>query len=109
MSGTYVVKRTITDSSSPLTYNMSKRTMRVFTEIDQLMLQQFGELPEPLLKQTDGNFAIRSSPQLIISFKNESNNAVLSITSPGSYIESGARIGNADVKTFHGAAFENLK
>ncbi len=83
--------------------------MRVFTEMDQLMLQRFGELPEPLLKQAAGTFAIRSSPRRIISFKNENNNIVLSITSPGSFIESGARIGNADVKTFHGAAFENLK
>ncbi len=79
------------------------------TEIYQLMLQVFGELPEPILNQADGTFAILSSPGRIISFKNENNNAVLSITSPGSYIESGARIGNADVKTFHGAAFENLK
>ncbi len=110
MAGTYIVKRTITDSSSPLTYNMSKRTMRVFTEIDQLMLQQFGELPEPIFKQADGNFAISSNPGLIISFKNENNNAVLNIsTSAGAYIDSGARIGNADVKTFHRAAFENLK
>jgi hypothetical protein len=109
MPGTYIVKRTITNSSSPLTHNMWKRTIRVFTEIDQLMLQQFGELPEPLLKQADGNFAIPSNPSLIISIKNENNNAVLSITSPRSYIESGARIGNADVKTFHGTAFENLK
>ncbi|MBA3673880.1 MAG: beta-lactamase family protein [Chitinophagaceae bacterium] len=109
MAGTYIVKRTNIDSSSPLTFNMWKRTIRVFTELEQLMMQRFGELPEPLLKQADGAFAIRSSPQLIISFKNENNNAVLSITSPGSYIESGARIGNADVKTFHGAAFENLK
>jgi hypothetical protein len=109
MAGTYIVKRTNIDSSSPLTFNMWKRTIRVFTELEQLMMQRFGELPEPLLKQADGAFAIRSSPQLIISFKNENNNAVLSITSPGSYIESGARIGNADVKTFHNAAFENLK
>jgi hypothetical protein len=109
MAGTYIVKGTITDSSSPLTNNMRKRTIRVFTEIDQLMLQEFGELPEPLFKQADGNFVIRSSPQIIFSFKSENNKIVLSITSPRSYFESGARIGNADVKTFHGAAFENLK
>jgi hypothetical protein len=75
----------------------------------KLMMQWFGELPEPLLKQADGSFAIRLQPGLGISFKSENNNTVLSITSPRSYIESGARIGNADVKTFHGAAFENLK
>ncbi len=109
MAGTYVVKRKLIGNSTSLTYNMYKRTIRVFTEIDQIMLQQFGELPEPLLKQAAGNFAISSNPGLIISFKSENNNAVLSITSPGSYIESGARIGNADVKTFHHAAFENLK
>ncbi len=51
------------------------------------------ELPEPILNQADGTFAILSNPGLIISFKSENNNAILSITSPGSYIESGARIG----------------
>jgi hypothetical protein len=109
MTGTYIVKGSITDSSAALTYNMWKRTIRVFTELDQLMMQWFGELPEPLLKQADGSFAIRSQPGLGISFKSENNNTVLSITSARSYIESGSRIGNADVKTFHGAAFENLK
>jgi CubicO group peptidase (beta-lactamase class C family) len=109
LAGTYIVKRTVTNSSSPLTYNMEKRTMRVFTEIDQLMLQQFGELPEPLLKQADGTFEVKTGWQrMIISFKNENNNIVMSIVQPN-YIDSGARIGNADVKTFHGAAFENLK
>ncbi len=109
MAGTYIVKRTVTNSSSPLTYNMGKRTIRVFTEIDQLMLQQFGELPEPLLKQADGTFEVKNGRQRkIISFKNENNNIVISIVQP-SYIDSGAKIGNADVKTFHGAAFENLK
>ncbi len=88
---------------------MYKRTIRVYTEIDQLMLQVFGELPERLLKQADGNFAISSEPGLIISFKNENNKNTISIISPGTYMEGGARIGNADVKTFHHAAFENLK
>ncbi len=109
LAGTYVVKRKLIGNSTSLTYNTYKRTIRVYTEIDQLMMQWFGELPEPLLKQADGSFAIRSQPGLGISFKSENNNTVLSITSPRSYIESGARIGNADVKTFHGAAFENLK
>jgi CubicO group peptidase (beta-lactamase class C family) len=109
LAGTYIVKRTVTNSTSPLTYSMGKRTMRVFTEIDQLMLQQFGELPEPLLKQADGTFEVKTGWQrMIISFKNENNNIVMSIVQPN-YIDSGARIGNADVKTFHGAAFENLK
>ncbi len=109
LAGTYVVKRKLMGNSTSLTYNMYKRTIRVYTEIDQLMLQVFGELPERLLKQADGNFAISSEPGLIISFKNENNKNTISIISPGTYMEGGARIGNADVKTFHHAAFENLK
>ncbi len=84
------------------------RTIRVFPEMDQLMLQEFGELPEALFKQADGNFAIRSSPEMIISFIRENNNSFMSMAQ-ASFIDNGLRIGNADVKTFHGAAFKNLK
>ncbi len=63
LAGTYVVKRKIIGSSTSLTYNLHTRTLRVFTESDQLMMQRFGELPEPILKQADGTFAIWSGPK----------------------------------------------
>ncbi len=108
VAGTYVIKMQLVENTTSLTHNMYKRTIRVFTEIDQLMLQLFGELPEPLLKQADGNFAIRSSPEMIISFKHENNNVGMSLIRQA-FIISGSRIGTADVKTFHAAALENLK
>ncbi len=44
----------------------------------------------------------------LYSFKTENGDIVINITNPGT-ASTGKRIGNADVKTFHHAAFENLK
>ena len=109
ITGTYVITRKMIEQTSPLTPNMYKRTVRVFIETNRLMLQQFGELPEPLLNQADGNFAVQAYPQTVIYFKKENNNLIMHRGVSSSFLDSGARIGNADVKTFHGAAFENLK
>jgi CubicO group peptidase (beta-lactamase class C family) len=107
VKGTYIVKRSIV-GNSPATVNLYKRTVRIFIENEQLMFQRFGEMPEPLLKQADGNFSIQSSPFMVVSFKDENKNVILTMAYPGS-TDTGLRIGNADVKTFHQAAFENLK
>lgn len=45
-----------------------RRTYRVFDENGRLMIEALGQAPERLLKQSDGKFAMRSSPQELISF-----------------------------------------
>ena len=47
-------------------------------------------------------------PTTIIKFLSEKGKTILSMISP-QYNDTGTMIGNADVKTFHNAAFENLK
>lgn len=108
MTGTYVVQRKPTENSAPSTFNLFKRTLRVFVENDRLMIQRFGELPLPLLKQNDENFMVKYALSTLYSFKTENGDIVINITNPGT-VSTGKRIGNADVKTFRNAAFENMK
>ncbi len=61
------------------------------------MFQRFGELPELLLKHSDGNFFLQSSPTMVMYIKTENNVTVLTMTYSAS-TDTGARIGNADVK-----------
>ncbi|MGI8581079.1 MAG: hypothetical protein ACR2KX_02735 [Chitinophagaceae bacterium] len=108
MTGTYVVQRKPTENSAPSKFNLFKRTLRAFVENDRLMIQRFGELPLPLLKQNDENFMVKYALSTLYSFKTENGDIVINITNPGT-VSTGKRIGNADVKTFRNAAFENMK
>ncbi len=72
------------------------------------MLHMFGRLPQLLLKQEDSSFRIKALPTTIIKFLSENGKTILSMISP-EYNDRGTMIGKADAKTFHGAAFENLK
>ncbi len=107
ISGTYAISRKL-NSGGALTYNTYKRTLRVFVENDRLLIQRFGELPHLLLKQEDSSFRIREAPTTIIKFLSENGKTIVSMISP-EYNDTGAMIGKADAKTFHSAAFENLK
>jgi CubicO group peptidase (beta-lactamase class C family) len=107
ISGTYAINRKL-NSGGALTNNTYKRTVRVFVENDRLMLQMFGRLPQLLLKQEDSSFRVKALPTTIIKFLKENDKTILSMISP-EYNDTGTMIGNADAKTFHGAAFENLK
>ena len=55
MTGTYILSRQQA-GAGPLSYNLYKRTARVFVENGTLMIQFFGDLPVPLRKQPNGNF-----------------------------------------------------
>ena len=81
-----------------------RRTYRVFDENGRLMIQPLGEGPERLLKQEDGKFAFRSSPQSHISFVMQNDRATaMKMDSPG-FPLAGDRVGDGDPATFHSAA-----
>ncbi len=77
-------------------------------ENDRLMIQRFGELPQPLLKQNDENFMVKYALSTLYSFKTENGDIVINITNPGT-ASTGKRIGKADAKTFRTAALDNIK
>jgi hypothetical protein len=73
----------------------------VFDENGRLMIEALGETPERLLKQKNGNFAIRAWPQAPVTFVMHDQNALtLHLTNSG-LILAGERVGPADPQTFH--------
>jgi hypothetical protein len=66
------------------------------------MIQPLGEGPERLLKQDDGSFAVRSSPEAHVSFAmKDMHTSLMKIDSPG-FPLAGERVGDGDAVTFHG-------
>jgi CubicO group peptidase (beta-lactamase class C family) len=106
ISGTYQVKRT-NSIANAVTGNLYLRTLRIYYDNGQMMLQRFGEMPVPILKQTDGTYRFRL-PEPVISFSVEGNKKTITFKSPN-VTDHGERIGPADAKTFRHAAFLNLK
>src|SRR5215467_12741887 len=68
LAGTYVLKLDKVGANLHDSFAQYRRTYRVFDENGRLMIQPLGEAPERLLKQDDGSFALRSSPETHISF-----------------------------------------
>jgi D-alanyl-D-alanine carboxypeptidase len=65
-------------------FTQYRRTYRIFDENGRLMIEPRGQGAERLLKQADGTFAMRSSPQTVISFTIEKNRASrMTMQSPG--------------------------
>ncbi|MDQ6828780.1 MAG: hypothetical protein M3081_07930, partial [Gemmatimonadota bacterium] len=65
-------------------FTQYRRTYRVFDENGRLMIEPLGQGAERLLKQTDGTFAMRSSPASIISFVvNNDRATAMKMDSPG--------------------------
>jgi CubicO group peptidase (beta-lactamase class C family) len=79
------------------------RTVRVFDQNGHFLLQRLGEGPEPLLKQEDGTFAIRSAPNTRVVFELVGGKATrLSLDPQGQGLDlAGDRIGAGDPATFH--------
>jgi hypothetical protein len=101
LNGTFVLKLDRVSPDLHDSYAQFRRTYRVFDENGRLMIQVLGEGPERLLKQTDGAFAMRSSPRTKISFTIVAGRATaLKIDSPGMPL-SGASVGAGDPQTFH--------
>jgi D-alanyl-D-alanine carboxypeptidase len=98
-TGTYVLK--VVAGGYHDSFAQYRRTYRVFDENGRLMIQALGETPERLLKQSNGSFAIRSSPQSPVTFVMHDRNApTLHLTNSGLTL-AGERLGPADPQTFH--------
>jgi|GEM_PF-717967 len=101
LAGTFVLKVERVTPNLHDSFAQYRRTYRVFDENGRLMIEALGEAPERLLKQPDGSFAVRSSPEARIVFTPPSGRpAAMKIDSPG-FPLSGARVGEGDPKTFH--------
>ncbi len=97
--GTYVLK--VVDGGYHDSFAQYRRTYRVFDENGRLMIEALGGIPERLLKQKNGSFAIRSWPQAPVTFTaGDRNDLTLRLTNSGLTL-AGERVGPADARTFH--------
>jgi D-alanyl-D-alanine carboxypeptidase len=102
LAGTFVLKLDRVSANLHDSFAQYRRTYRVFDENGRLMIQPLGEGPERLLKQDDGSFAMRSSPESHISFAmKDMHTSLMKIDSPG-FPLAGERVGDGDPGTFHG-------
>jgi CubicO group peptidase (beta-lactamase class C family) len=102
LAGTYVLKLGSVSANLHDSFAQYRRTYRVFDENGRLMIQPLGEGPERLLKQDDGSFALRSSPESHVSFVLQNDRAAtMKMDSPG-FPLAGERVGDGDPGTFHG-------
>lgn len=103
LAGTFVLKLDRLSSNLHDSFAQYRRTYRVFDENGRLMIEPLGEAPERLLKQDDGSFAMRSSPQARIMFVMQNDRATsLKMEGEGLGVPlSGERIGDGDPHTFH--------
>jgi D-alanyl-D-alanine carboxypeptidase len=104
LAGTFVLKLVQVGAGTNLhdSFAQYRRTYRVFDENGRLMIQPLGEGPERLLKQANGNFAMRSSSAAHISFVVQNGHATtMKLDSPGFPLE-GERVGDGDPARFHG-------
>jgi CubicO group peptidase (beta-lactamase class C family) len=100
-AGTFVLKLGSIAPNLHDSFAQYRRTYRVFDENGRLMIQPLGEGPERLLKQDDGSFSRRSSPESHIWFVLQNGHAsAMKVDSPDLPL-AGDRVGDADPKTFH--------
>ena len=99
--GTYLLK--VVDGGYHDSFAQYRRTYRVFDENGRLMIEALGGVPERLLKQKDGSFAIRSWTRAPVTFTPHDQNALtLRLTNSGLTL-AGERVGPGDPRTFHAA------
>ena len=102
LTGTFVLKYEKVPPSLHDSFLQYRRTYRVFDEDGRLMIEALGQAPERLLKQSDGNFAMRSSPREVITFNMEGSHAsTLFIHQGADRTLAGQRVGPGDPQTFH--------
>ncbi|HLJ86674.1 MAG TPA: serine hydrolase domain-containing protein [Candidatus Angelobacter sp.] len=101
VSGTFLLKLDRVGPNLHDSFAQYRRTYRVFDENGRLMIEPLGAPPERLLKQEDGSFALRSSPQTHISFTVQNNRAVSMKLDSQGFPLLGDRIGEGDPTTFH--------
>lgn len=101
LAGTFVLKLVHVSGDLHDSFAQYRRTYRVFDENGRLMIQPLGAGPERLLKQQEGKFAFRSSPNAQVSFVMQNDRAAaMKMESPG-FPLAGERVGDADPATFH--------
>jgi D-alanyl-D-alanine carboxypeptidase len=101
LAGTFVLKLGQVSANLHDSFAQYRRTYRVFDENGRLMIQPLGDGPERLLKQQDGTFSLRSSPNSHVSFVMQNDRAaVMKMDSP-EFPLAGDRVGDADPATFH--------
>jgi D-alanyl-D-alanine carboxypeptidase len=101
LAGTFVLKLGQVSTNLHDSFAQYRRTYRVFDENGRLMIQPLGAGPERLLKQLDGSFAFRSSPQSRVSFVMQNDHpAAMNMDSPD-FPLAGDRVGDGDPATFH--------
>jgi D-alanyl-D-alanine carboxypeptidase len=103
LTGTFVLKLEHLNDGLHDSFAHYRRTYRVFDDGRRLMIQALGEGPEPLRKQPDGSFAMRSVPEGRITIAVASGRAASMKMDPSPFGAplSGARIGPGDPRTFH--------
>jgi D-alanyl-D-alanine carboxypeptidase len=98
LTGTYVLK--VAAGAYHDSFAQYRRTYRVFDQNGRLMIEALGETPERLLKQKNGNFAMRSTPQGPVTFVMHDNAYTLGLPNDELTL-AGERVGAADAQTFH--------
>jgi D-alanyl-D-alanine carboxypeptidase len=99
LAGTYVLK--VVAGAYHDSFAQYRRTYRVFDQNGRLMIEALGDKPERLLKQKDGNFAVRAWPQGPVAFAVQGRDAItLRLRTPELTL-GGERVGPADPQTFH--------
>jgi CubicO group peptidase (beta-lactamase class C family) len=99
LTGTYVLK--VVAGAYHDSFAQYRRTYRVFDENGRLMIEARGETPERLLKQKNGSFAMRSTPQGPVTFVMHDHNAFTLGLANDELTLAGERVGPADPQTFH--------
>jgi len=101
LAGTFVLKLGQVSGNLHDSFAQYRRTYRVFDENGRLMIQPLGEGPERLLKQEDGKFSFRSSPNAQVSFVMQNDRAIAMKMDSPDFPLAGERVGDADPATFH--------
>jgi D-alanyl-D-alanine carboxypeptidase len=99
LTGTYVLK--VAAGGYHDSFAQYRRTYRVFDQNGRLMIEALGETPERLLKQKNGDFAMRSTPQGPVTFVLH-DHGTFTLGLPNDELTlAGDRVGPADPQTFH--------
>jgi hypothetical protein len=101
VAGTFVLKLGQVSANLHDSFAQYRRTYRVFDENGRLMIQPLGAGPERLLKQEDGSFSLRSSPNSRVSFVMQNDRATAMKMDSPDFPLAGDRVGDATPVTFH--------
>ena len=103
LAGTFVLKLDHVTDGLHDSFVQYRRTYRVFDDSGRLMIQALGDGPQSLLKQADGGFAMRSEPEIHITFVIQNGHAASMKMEPSPFGVplAGERVGGGDPPSFH--------